>query len=52
MAIAKLHEKNKLFIRFHQADSVNPENGEKIDISFGGITTFVEYKRRLVSCYG
>lgn len=49
MANAKLHKKNELFMRFHQADSVNPENGEKIDISFAGITTFIEYKGRLVS---
>ena len=46
---AKLHKKNELFIRFHQADAVNSENGENIDISFGGITTFIEYKGRLVS---
>lgn len=49
MVKAKLHKKNELFIRFHQADAVHPENGEKIDISFSGITTFIEYKGRLVS---
>ena len=45
----KLHKKNEVFIRFHQADAVNPKNGEKIDISFSGITTFIGYKGRLVS---
>lgn len=49
MACAKLHKKNELFIRIHQADAVHPENGEKIAISFSGITTFIEYKGRLVS---
>ena len=49
MATAQLHKKNEFFIRFHQADAVHPENGEKIDISFSGITTFIEYKGRLVS---
>lgn len=49
MANGKLHKKNELFIRFHQADAVHPKNGEKIDISFSGITTFIEYKDRLVS---
>nr|DAW81104.1 MAG TPA: hypothetical protein [Caudoviricetes sp.] len=49
MAIGKLHKKNELYVRFHQADALNPENGEKIDISFSGITTFIEYKGRLVS---
>lgn len=49
MVSAKLHKKDELFFRIHQADAVNPENGEKIDISFSGITTFIEYKGRLVS---
>lgn len=29
MAIGKLHKKNELYVRFHQADALNPENGEK-----------------------
>lgn len=36
-------------MRFHQADAVHPENGEKIDISFAGVTTVIEYKGRLVT---
>lgn len=49
MTIGKLHKKNEIFIRLSQAEAVHPENGEKIDISFSGITTFIEYKGRLVS---
>ena len=49
MVKGKLHEKNQFFIRFHQANAVHPKNGEKINVSFSGITTFIEYKGRLVS---
>lgn len=49
MTTGKLHKKNEVFIRFHQADAFHPEKGEKIDISFSGVTTFIGYKGRLVS---
>lgn len=49
MAKPTLQEKNALIIRFHQADVVHPKNGEKIDISFAGVTTVIEYKGRLVT---
>lgn len=49
MSKPQLQPKNALIIRFHQADAVHPKNGEKIDISFAGITTVIEYKGRLVT---
>ena len=49
MAKPTLQEKNALIMRFHQADAVRPKNGEKIDISFAGVTTVIEYKGRLVT---
>lgn len=49
MAKPILQEKNALIIRSHQADAVHPKNGEKIDISFAGVTTVIEYKGRLVT---
>lgn len=49
MAKPTLQEKNALIIRFHQTDAVHPKNGEKIDISFAGVTTVIEYKGRLVT---
>ena len=49
MATAQLHKKNEMFIRVHQADAVHPKNGEKISISFSGVTTVIEYKGRLVT---
>lgn len=49
MAKPQLQPKNALIIRFHQADTVHPKNGEKIDISFAGVTTVIEYKGRLVT---
>ena len=32
-----------------QPDGVHPKNGEKINISFSGVTTVIEYKGRLVT---
>ena len=49
MAKPTLQEKNALIMRFHQADAVHPKNSEKIDISFAGVTTVIEYKGRLVT---
>jgi hypothetical protein len=49
MATAQLHKKNSMIMRFHQADGVHPKNGEKINISFSGVTTVIEYKGRLVT---
>lgn len=49
MAKPTLEAKNTLIMRFHQADAVHPKNGEKINISFAGVTTVIEYKGRLVT---
>ena len=49
MAKPTLEAKNTLIMRLHQADAVHPKNGEKIDISFAGVTTVIEYKGRLVT---
>lgn len=49
MAKPQLQPKNALIMRFHQADAVHPKNGEKIDISFAGVTTAIEYKGRIVT---
>lgn len=49
MAKPTLQEKNAIIMRFHQANAVHPKNGEKIDISFAGVTTVIGYKGRLVT---